>query len=111
MDLTQIYSKIPKDQWSQNSEDLKNYGKDWTKHFTPKPSAIVFPKSTEEVRELVLWANQNRIHLVPSGGRTGLSAGAYATNNEVVVSFEKMNKILNFNEIEKTNNLSIGGLG
>ena len=26
-----------------------NWGKDWTKHFEPNPSVVVFPKTTEEV--------------------------------------------------------------
>ncbi|MCB0351303.1 MAG: FAD-binding oxidoreductase [Bdellovibrionales bacterium] len=85
-----------------DEESLKTYGKDWTKHFTPKPKAIVFPKTTEQVRDLVLWARKNKTALVPSGGRTGLSAAAYATNGEVVVSLEKMNKILELNTLDQT---------
>ncbi len=85
-----------------DSESLKLYGKDWTKHFTPNPQAVVFPRTTEQVRDLVLWARQNKTALVPSGGRTGLSAGAYATNKEVVVSLEKMNKILELNRFDQT---------
>jgi glycolate oxidase subunit GlcD len=84
-----------------DAESLQKYGRDWTKHFIPKPSAIVFPKTTEEVRDLVLWARKNKQALVPSGGRTGLSAAAFALNGEVVVSFEKMNKILEFNSFDQ----------
>ena len=36
------------------------------------------------------------MRLVPSGGRTGLSGGAVASNSEVVVSFDRMNKILDY---------------
>jgi FAD/FMN-containing dehydrogenase len=78
-------------------EDLKIWGKDWTNGFTIAPSAIVFPESNEQVVELVACAIKDRLHLVPSGGRTGLSGGAVAGNGEVVVSFDRMNKILDFN--------------
>lgn len=74
------------------------YGQDWLKQFTPKAKALVFPKSTQDVQKLVLWARENKVGLVPSGGRTGLSGGAVALNDEVIVSFEKMNQILDFNE-------------
>jgi len=37
---------------------------------------------------------------VPSGGRTGLSAGAVAAEGEVVVSFDKMNRIGEINEAD-----------
>ena len=85
-----------------DADSLDAYGKDWTKHFAPAPTAIVFPKTTEQVQAIVRWANQHKVALVPSGGRTGLSAGAVAANGEVVVSFDNMNQILAFNETDRT---------
>ncbi|OZB34724.1 MAG: FAD-binding oxidoreductase [Pseudomonas sp. 34-62-33] len=84
-----------------DADSLETYGKDWTKHFAPAPSAIVFPKTTEQVQAIVRWANQHQIALVPSGGRTGLSAAAVAANGEVVVAFDYMNQILSFNEYDR----------
>ena len=54
-----------------DSESLEHWGKDWTKHFAPAASAIVFPKSTEQVQAIVLLANKHNVVLTPSGGRTG----------------------------------------
>lgn len=85
-----------------DADSLNTYGKDWTKQFPPAPSAIVFPKTIEEVQAIVRWANQHRIALVPSGGRTGLSGAAVAAHGEVVVSFDYMNRILSFNEFDRT---------
>lgn len=85
-----------------DADSLNAYGKDWTKHFAPAPSAIVFPKSIEQVQAIVRWANGHKVALVPSGGRTGLSAAAVAANGEVVVSFVYMNQILEFNEMDRT---------
>jgi len=85
-----------------DAASLDTYGKDWTKHFAPAPSAIVFPKSIEQVQAIVRWANQHKVALVPSGGRTGLSAAAVAASGEVVVSFDYMNQILAFNEFDRT---------
>lgn len=85
-----------------DADSLDAYGKDWTKQFAPAPLAIAFPKSIEEVQAIVRWANQRQVALVPSGGRTGLSAGAVAAHGEVVVSFDYMNKILDFNAFDRT---------
>ena len=85
-----------------DADSLNTYGKDWTKHFAPAPLAIAFPKSIEQVQAIVRWANQHKVALVPSGGRTGLSAGAVAANGEVVVAFDYMNQILDFNEFDRT---------
>ncbi|MBO1530271.1 FAD-binding oxidoreductase [Psychrobacter sp. F1192] len=79
-----------------DNESLLHWGKDWTKHFAPAPSAIVFPKTTEQVQAIVLLANEHHVVLTPSGGRTGLSAGAVAADGEIVVSFDKMNQIGQF---------------
>lgn len=85
-----------------DADSLNTYGKDWTKHFAPAPLAIAFPKTIEQVQAIVRWANAHQVALVPSGGRTGLSAGAVAANGEVVVSFDYMNQILAFNEFDRT---------
>lgn len=85
-----------------DADSLNTYGKDWTKHYAPAPTAIVFPKSVEQVQAIVRWANERKVALVPSGGRTGLSAAAVAANGEVVVSFDYMNQILSFNEMDRT---------
>lgn len=85
-----------------DADSLNAYGKDWTKQFEPAPLAIVFPKSIEQVQAIVRWANERKVALVPSGGRTGLSAAAIAAHGEVVVSFDYMNQILDFNEVDRT---------
>ncbi len=80
----------------------EKYGRDWTRFFPPAPSLVVFPRNIETVLRLVKFANEDKISLVPSGGRTGLSGGAVATDGEIVVSFEKMNQVLQFNEVDNT---------
>jgi FAD/FMN-containing dehydrogenase len=82
-------------------DDLEKYGKDWTKAYPAKPVAIALPASTDEVIALVRLANQQGLALVPSGGRTGLSGGAVASNAELVVAFDRMNKILDFNPADR----------
>lgn len=93
---------FPPDRLLTDEASLQHYGRDWTKHYDIRPSAIVFPLSTDDVVQLVKLARAEKIGLVPSGGRTGLSGGACALNGEVVVSFEKMNRVLEFNELDRT---------
>lgn len=90
------------EQIKTDPESLAYYGRDWTTYYDIKAKAIVFPEKTEEVVALVKWARATKTALVPSGGRTGLSGAAVATNNEVVVSFERMNKIRDFNDFDQT---------
>jgi glycolate oxidase subunit GlcD len=100
--LLEVSSFLPQNQIKTDPEALKYYGKDWTTYFDIHASAILFPRRTEEVAKIVQWARKYKIALVPSGGRTGLSGAAVATKGEVVISFEQMNQILNFNPTDQT---------
>ncbi|WP_413520924.1 FAD-binding oxidoreductase [Psychrobacter glacincola] len=91
-----------------DSESLEHWGKDWTKHFAPNAAAIVFPKTTEQVQAIVLLANEHNVVLTPSGGRTGLSAGAVAANGEIVVSMDKMNHIGQFYPADRMVEIEVG---
>ena len=87
---------LPEKQIRTDAESLQIWGKDWTNGYPVDPQAIVFPETTEQVQKLVAYAISEDVKLVPSGGRTGLSGGAVASNSEVVVSFDRMNKILDY---------------
>ncbi len=82
--------------------DLEHYGRDWTRRWTPDPLAIALPTSTEDVQAIVRWANDTNVAIVPSGGRTGLSGGAVAAHGELVLSLERMNRVLDFNAVDRT---------
>ncbi|MEM9622247.1 MAG: FAD-binding oxidoreductase [Pseudomonadota bacterium] len=84
-----------------DADSLATWGKDWTNGFTVAPSAVVFPQEIAQVVALVEYARANAVALVPSGGRTGLSGGAIAGQGEVVVSFDRMQQILDFNPQDK----------
>ncbi len=88
-------------QFKTDTQDLAYFGCDHTKHFTPNPSVIIFPKSTLQVQQIVKLCNELNLVITPSGGRTGLSAGAVAANGEVVLSLDKMNKIGTFYEADR----------
>jgi len=88
--------------------DLEHYGRDATRRWTPAPLAIAQPASIEEVQGIVRWANAERVALVPSGGRTGLSGGAVATNGELVVSLERMRRVLGFDPDDRTLTVEAG---
>lgn len=100
--MTDFEKVLGPNQVSQDPQVLKTYGKDWTTYFDINAKAVFFPQSTDDVVKLVQWARQTKTALVPSGGRTGLSGAACATRGEVIVSFEKMNKIKQFNPVDQT---------
>lgn len=100
--LADLSARLPDLRLLIDAGDLEHYGRDWTQRWTPAPLAIALPASVEEVQGIVRWANQHRIALVPSGGRTGLSGGAVAAHGELVLSLERMNRVLGFDPVDRT---------
>ena len=95
-------SEIVGEDWVKTDPaDLQTYGTDWTRQFPVAPSVIVMPKTVAEVQAVAELANEIPFKLVPSGGRTGLSGGAVATDGEVVLVLDRMNQILDFNAADR----------
>ncbi|MBL8298693.1 MAG: FAD-binding oxidoreductase [Rhodanobacteraceae bacterium] len=100
--LAALRQSLPALKLTTEASELEHYGRDWTRRWTPAPLAIAWPTDTAQVQGIVQWANAQAVALVPSGGRTGLSGGAVAANGELVVSLERMNRVLAFDAIDRT---------
>ena len=98
--LPQLIDIVGEDKVSTEEGDLRAYGLDWTRFYKPDPLAIVHVQTVDQVVRLVQFAKSTGLGLVPSGGRTGLSGGACALHGEVVVSFDKLNRVKSFNETD-----------
>jgi len=59
-----------------------------------RPDCIVFPRRREDVVEIVKLAARHEIPLVGRGAGTGLSGGALARRGGIVVTFSRMNHVL-----------------
>ena len=57
-------------------------------------TAIYFPTSQEDVVELMQAVRKNHQKLITIGGHTGLSGATFPDNNQVLMSLEKMNRII-----------------
>jgi len=58
-----------------------------------KPLAVVRPRRTEEVQTVLRWATAHRVPVVTRGAGSGLSGGATALDDGIVLSTEKMRDI------------------
>jgi glycolate oxidase len=59
-----------------------------------RPSVIVFPRTTEQVSQIVKLAARYEVPIVGRGAGTGLSGGALARSGGVMIVFARMNKII-----------------
>ncbi|OGU85583.1 MAG: dehydrogenase [Stygiobacter sp. RIFOXYA12_FULL_38_9] len=80
-------------------EEFQNYLSD-ASNYSGTADKVFLPESEEEIIELVKEANLNRTRITISGNGTGLNGGRVPEGG-VVLSLEKLNKILEMNETEK----------
>jgi len=65
------------------------------------PEAVLFPGSQDEVVEIVRLANRHRLPLTARGAGSGNVGGAMPVPGSVVVSFECMQRIVEFDAVNR----------
>ena len=82
-------------------KDKEPYLSDWRKTFSGKAVAVVFPETSQEIINFVLFCKKNNLSIVPQGGNTGLCGAATPNrkNNNIIISFKKLNKIRKIDSI------------
>ena len=84
---------VGKENITNSREDLICYSYDATNQKF-LPDAVVFPKSAEEISLILKLANREAFPVIPRGAGSGFSGGSLPVEGGVVVSLERMNKIL-----------------
>jgi FAD/FMN-containing dehydrogenase len=107
--LKVLQGKLPDDAILSTKEDCAPYGGDWTK-LKGEPLLVFLPKTTEQVANILKHCNQLKIAVIPSGGRTGLSAGAVVTDHEVVLNLSRMNQISPLDTLGRTVRVQAGAV-
>jgi len=78
-------------------EELLVYECDGLTLHAGKPSAVVLPRSRDEVCRVVAACRAHGAPFVPRGAGTGLSGGAIANDDAVIIECSRMNRILEIN--------------
>ncbi len=88
-----------------DAEALDNYAWDQAgRIWGHMPEAVVKPSSTKQVSEIMKIASRERIPVTPRGAGSGLNGGAVPRAGGIVLSLERMNKIL---EIDPVNRVAV----
>lgn len=82
-----------------DKESLDNAAHDETEDHHYPPEVVVKAGTAEEIAAVMKICDEHVIPVVPRGGGTGLSGGALALKGGVVISTERLNKILEIDEM------------
>ena len=81
-----------------DEETLAVFAKDETENLFFLPDIVIKPRTAEEISGIMKICNAHKIPVTPRGAGTGLSGGALPHLGGVVISFERMNSILEIDE-------------
>ena len=89
------FKEIVGDQYVYSAgDDMYKYGKDETENLHFLPDIVILPRTAEEISAIMKICNKDKIPVTPRGAGTGLSGGALPQLGGVVISFERMNAII-----------------
>jgi glycolate oxidase subunit GlcD len=89
-------------QWVRHRRaELATYAMDGLPTHESVPGVVVMPASPAEVREIVRFLHLLRVPFVARGAGTGLSGGALADPDAVLITLTRMNRILTVDPVER----------
>ena len=91
--LKQIKKLVDADDLLTDNAECITYGYDNSRR-QAQPLAVIFPRTEQQVQDIVLACNQHKIPLIARGRGTGTTGATVPIHNELIVSFERMNQIL-----------------
>ena len=98
-DLQEAFKKIVGERFVFTDEEtLDLFAKDETEDLHFLPDIVIKPRTAEEISAIMKICNAHRISVTPRGAGTGLSGGALPTYGGVLISFERMNSIIEIDE-------------
>ncbi|MBF96906.1 MAG: putative FAD-linked oxidoreductase [Alphaproteobacteria bacterium MarineAlpha9_Bin4] len=95
-----LKEKLDKNIWFDEDYKIAPYLTEERGRYVGKSKLLLKPKTVLEVSKILKICHKNKISVVPQGGRTGLSGGTIPNpkKNEVIISMEKMNKVLSIDK-------------
>ncbi|NEU31608.1 glycolate oxidase subunit GlcD [bacterium LRH843] len=93
-----LIAVVGKGNYFDSEEDLVVYSYDATPNYQAMPDAVMRPKNTKEIQEIVKLCNEYKIPIVPRGSGTNLCAGTCPLEGGIVLLFTKLDQILEIDE-------------
>src|SRR5215207_2372300 len=93
--LAELGAVLPEDRVVFAGEDLERHGGGVFTYHTPvQPDAVVYPQSRDEVVEILRFANEHRIPIVPFGQGSSLEAHTLPVHGGISLDLGRMDLIL-----------------
>ncbi len=102
--IKNLRNLVGRDAVLSEPDELLVYECDGLPQHKYRPRAVVFPSSTEATSEVMRLLSRAQVPFTPRGAGTGLSGGALALNQGVVIELARMRRIL---KIDHNNRVAV----
>lgn len=92
--ITRLQTILPPSAFSLENGVLAGYSRDESSQPAQMPLAVAWPETAEQVAAILKLCNEQRIPVTARGGGSSLEGNAVPSPDSIVLSFEKMNKVL-----------------
>ena len=108
--LSKLEAKFDSSTLLIKDQDMAKYLIDWPKQLTGKATAVIRPKTTAEVSEIMKIAYDTATPVVPQSGNTSVAGGSIPDKNgkAIVLSLERMNKVRDISSSAMTATVEAG---
>src|ERR687891_618510 len=96
--LAELKALLGTERVSTSAAVREHHGKDESYFPYALPDAVVFPKTTEEVRDVVNICRRHRVPMIPYGVGTSLEGHILAVHGGVTIDLSQMNQVLAVHE-------------
>ncbi|KIL49443.1 glycolate oxidase subunit GlcD [Jeotgalibacillus soli] len=94
----QLIGIVGKQNFNDSNEAKLVYSYDATPNFQSLPDAVIMPENKNQIQSILKICSEAGVPIVPRGSGTNLSAGTCPTEGGIVLTFNRMNKILEIDE-------------
>jgi FAD/FMN-containing dehydrogenase len=94
----------------RNAKDMAPYMREWRDLWPGTSPLVLRPSCTDEVSKILAIANETNTAIVPQSGNTGLVGGQMPTGPEVLLSLDRMTKIIEVDAANHTITVEAGAI-
>ena len=100
--INKLEKIVGKDSILSNGKEKLRFDHIWKTDIPTNAFAVIFPKSTQQISEIMKLCYENNQKVVIQGGLTNLVGSTITRKNDLVISLDKMNQIEEIDEKSRT---------
>lgn len=83
----------------KEKDELQSYNVDFLRSVRGNSQLVLKPGSVDEISTILKYCNDKKIAVCPQGGNTGLVGGSVPVCDEIVLSLQRLNKVISIDEV------------